>query len=276
VTFVSVGEGVRLYVQDTSSGPPVVLVAGFGLSHQVWDRQVRILGERHRVICVDQRGHGLSDKPWDGYTIEQLAQDLLVVGEQLDLQGAVLVGWSLGGQVAFRAAISDAAARFSRLVLIGSNAVRASRSDRFPFGAPPEVVEPALIRAEYHDRLQARRETVLSGFHRDPAPAVLEWLVSLSMALPSWAAAPLYHSMLTTDLIGQMSAVRIPVLQVIGDSDPVHSARGARWLSTALRDATLVELPDCGHYPMFEAPDALDDALLTFIAHSGEPRLDQV
>lgn len=264
--YVTAQDGVRLFVQDVGEGVPVVLVAGFGLSHQVWDRQVRVLGERHRVICVDQRGHGSSDKPWNGYTIEQLADDLLRACDQLDVQSAALVGWSLGGQVAFRAVAGDDRNRFSRLVLVGSNAVRASRSEDFPFGAPPESVEPVLLRDEYADRISARRQTILSGFHREPTTELLNWLCSLSMVMPSWAAAPLYGSMLNTDLMDQIADVNLPVLQVIGANDPVHSARGARWLNAALRDSTLIELPDCGHYPMFEAPDAFDTALLDFVA----------
>jgi non-heme chloroperoxidase len=265
VPFVNTRDGVRLFVQDVGDGPPVVLVAGFGLDHRVWDRQVRLLGARHRVICVDQRGHGSSDKPWNGYTIDQLAEDLLTVIEHLDVWSAVLVGWSLGGQIAFRAVSLDVDGRFARLALVGSNAVRASRSDRFPFGALPEALVASLIRAEFEDRLQARRDTISSGFHASPAAAVIDWLVSVSMAMPSWAAGALYDSMLTTDLIDEMSAVRVPVLQIVGDSDPVHSARGARWLNSELHDATLVELPECGHYPMFEAADAFDSALLGFI-----------
>lgn len=55
------------------------------------------------------------------------------------------------------------------------------------------------------------------------------------------------------------------MLQVIGTNDPVHSAKGARWLQQQLKNATLVEIPDCGHYPMLEAPDAFESALLQFV-----------
>jgi pimeloyl-ACP methyl ester carboxylesterase len=56
------------------------------------------------------------------------------------------------------------------------------------------------------------------------------------------------------------------VLQIIGALDPVHSAKGARWLQQQLPDATLMEIPDCGHYPMLEAPDAFESALLKFVS----------
>jgi non-heme chloroperoxidase len=55
------------------------------------------------------------------------------------------------------------------------------------------------------------------------------------------------------------------VLQIIGSIDPVHSAKGARWLQQQLPNSTLLEIPDCGHYPMLEAADAFDAALVKFL-----------
>ena len=51
---------------------------------------------------------------------------------------------------------------------------------------------------------------------------------------------------------------------MIGETDPVHSANGAQWLSQQVADARLVVLPSCGHYPMLEAADAFEAALLEF------------
>jgi non-heme chloroperoxidase len=265
MTYVEIGAGVRLFAQDVGAGPPVVLVAGFGLDHAVWDREVRLLAAEHRVVCIDQRGHGRSDKPLGGYGVEQLADDLAAAFDDLDISDCVLVGWSFGGQVAFRLA-AIAPDRVSRLVLVGSNGVRASRSERFPFGAVPGPMQAALVRHEATDRLGARRATLASGFRHPPDAALLDWLVGRSMAMPSWAAVACYDSMLNADLVDDIGRVKQPVLQIIGEADPVHSAKGARWLQEQLADSRLVELADCGHFPMFEASDAFDAALLEFVA----------
>lgn len=266
--FVEVEAGVRLHVQDLGSGPAVVLVSGFGLDHELWDRQVRVLtGLGYRVLCVTQRGHGASAHPLHGYTVQQLAADLLVVLEQLDARGATVVGHSFGGQVAFCASAIDPQA-ISKLVLVGSNAVRASRSESFAFGAPPEPMLEALIGDEVRDRIGARHRTVASGFAADPDPRVVDWLVRTSLKMPSWASLACYEAMLTTDLLADIPRIGQPVLSIIGAADPVHSAKGARWLVQQLSDATLVEIPDCGHYPMLEAAGRFDDALRTFIASS--------
>lgn len=87
--------GVRLHVQDLGEGPPVVLPAGFGLDYEVWDQWCAHRA-RHRVLAVDLRGPGASDKPASGYTMERLALDGHGA-ERLDLPEVTLVGYSFGG-----------------------------------------------------------------------------------------------------------------------------------------------------------------------------------
>lgn len=265
MTLVDVGDDVRIHVQDLGRGSPVVLISGFGLDHELWDRQVRVLTHHgHRVLCVSQRGHGLSDKPLHGYDVERLATDLVAVLDQTGVSDATVVGHSFGGQVAFRAG-AMAPELVARLVLVGSNAVRASRGNGFPFGAPPEPLLEVMLGDEHNDRVAARYRTIASAFGSEPDARTVDWLVRCSLRMPSWAAVACYRSLLTTDLLADIPRVTQPVLQIIGSADPVHSAKGARWLQQQLRDATLVEFPDCGHYPMLEAADAFDAALLKFV-----------
>jgi non-heme chloroperoxidase len=265
VAFVNVDGRVSIHVQDLGSGPAVVLISGFGLDHQLWDRQVRILAEGgHRVVCVTQRGHGVSDHPLYGYDIERLTADLIAALDQVGISRAAVVGHSFGGQVAFHAA-AVSPERVSKLVLVCSNAVRASRGPGFPFGAPPEPILEAMIADEHQDRVAARYRAIRSGFGGEPDPHLVDWLVRCSLQMPSWAAAACYRSLLTTDLLADMPRVTQPVLQIIGIGDPVQSAKGARWLQQQLPDARLVEIPDCGHYPMLEAAEEFDAALTKFL-----------
>jgi len=264
VAFVDV-DGVRIHVQDLGDGPAVVLISGFGLDHELWDRQVRLLTDRgFRVLCVDQRGHGFSDTPLHGYDIDRLAADLVAALDRLEIGTATVVGHSFGGQVAFRAA-ATAPELVTGLVLVGSNGVRASRSESFPFGEPPGPLLESLLADEHINRVGARYRTIESAFAHEPDPRTVDWLVRCSLRMPSWAAVACYRSLLTTDLLSDIERVVQPVLQIVGATDPVHSAKGARWLRRHLRAATLVEIPDCGHYPMLEAPDAFESALLKFI-----------
>jgi non-heme chloroperoxidase len=260
---IAVEPDVRLFVQDIGEGRPIVLIAGFGLSHEVWDREVRELSSCYRVVCIDLRGTGGSDKPLGDYSVGRLADDVQAVLSQLDLHDVTLVGWSFGGQIAFHLAASSAD-RLAQLVLVCSNGVRASRSPAFPFGAPADPLLEALVRGEREQRLASRRQTIASGFHGEPDRDALEFLLRVQLQMPSWAAVACFHSYLMTDLVDQLPAVTLPVLQIVGTEDRVTPPKGARWLQDQLADARLIELPACGHYPMFEAGACFDAALLEF------------
>jgi pimeloyl-ACP methyl ester carboxylesterase len=264
--YVEVEPAIRLFVQDVGIGRPVVLIAGFGLSHEVWDREVRELGTSHRVVCLDLRGTGRSDRPIGDYSVPRLAADVETVLSQLDLRDVTLVGWSFGGQIALQVA-ANAADRLAQLVLVCSNGVRGpTRSDAFPFGAPGESLYEALVRGERENRIRARRKMIASGFHLEPDPAVLDFLVAVQLQMPSWAAIACYESYLRTDLVAAIPAVTVPVLQILGAEDVVASHDGARWLQSQLANGRLVILDGCGHYPMFEAGAAFETELTGFVA----------
>jgi pimeloyl-ACP methyl ester carboxylesterase len=261
---VEVEPGVSLHVEDIGSGRPVVLVAGFGLNSESWQGQVYPLTQAgYRFISLDVRGTGQSSKPLDGYGMDRLAADIVAVLDHLDLRGVTLVGWSFGAQMAMRVA-RMAPQRLAQVVFVGSNAVRASRSDEFPFGGDADDLAARLVRAERIRRIETRRRTISSAFGKEPDPDVVAWLLRMQMLMPSWAAIPCYDTYLRTDQVGSLPALTMPVLQIMGTHDPVSPIEGAAWLQERLPHGRLVEL-DCGHYPMLEVPPEFENALLSFL-----------
>jgi pimeloyl-ACP methyl ester carboxylesterase len=267
MTFVEVESGIRCFAQDLgpSAAHPVVFIAGFGLSHPVWDGEVReLLAAGHRVVCIDLRGTGRSDKPAGGYEVERLSADVERVCEALAIADATFVGWSFGGHISFHLAATNPAL-VAKLVLLASTAVRASRSDAFPFRDPPEAVLAALQAAERRDRLRARRRTIAPGFASQPPDSdTLQFLIGVSLQMPSWAAIACYESYLLSDFVDEIERVTQPVLQVVGDSDPVTPLEAVEWLQARLANARTTVLQGCGHYPMFEAGPELREALVKF------------
>ena len=92
--------GLTLRVREwAAAGPPIVLVHGLASNSRIWDAVAPRLAERHHVVALDQRGHGLSDRATDGYTFEQVVADLDGVIKTLNLDRPTLVGHSWGGNV---------------------------------------------------------------------------------------------------------------------------------------------------------------------------------
>jgi len=262
-SLVEVEPGVRLNVQDIGSGPPVVLVHGWSLSHEVFDRQIRVLAEAgRRVVAVDVRGHGASDAPLGDYDIERLAADVVAVMAHFDLRDVALVGWSLGGMTALRVA-ADAPERLAKVVMVASNGVASARHEDFPFGAPAEKAAKLMLAGELGDRVTFRTSAIGQPFGDPPSDDVLRWLLRISLQTPSWAGAGCMRTLVLTDQVDVLERVQVPVDQIIGIRDPAMSRRGAAWVQERL-GGTLVEL-DCGHYPMLERADEFDAALLAAV-----------
>ena len=92
-------DGARLAYDDLGAGRPVVLIHGVTMSRRFFDRNAAPLAERFRVINVDLRGHGESPAHEGGHTVAQYARDVKHLLGVLELDGAVLVGWSMGSLV---------------------------------------------------------------------------------------------------------------------------------------------------------------------------------
>jgi pimeloyl-ACP methyl ester carboxylesterase len=258
---IEVEPGVEIYAQDVGTGRPLVLLHGWAFDHRVWDRQVTAFADLgYRVICIDLRGHGRSSHPYGGYSIERLGQDVVGVLDRLELQDAALVGWSLGGLVAFRVAVTSPE-RLRGLVLVGSNGVATTRKPGFPFGAPAESHEAHVVHLEKTDRLASRRALIVGAFAEPPPADLTAHVLTLTLATPSWAGAATLRTLMQTDQVEDIGRLTLPATQILGAKDPVVSQRAGEWLQAHVPQLCRIELADCGHYPMMEAPDAFEDAL---------------
>ena len=100
-----VREGVRLCYQEAGAGDPaLVFIHGWCCDHSYFSPQFEHFAARHRVVALDQRGFGQSDKPEQDYTIEAFASDVAWLCQELALGPAVLVGHSMGGAIALATA----------------------------------------------------------------------------------------------------------------------------------------------------------------------------
>lgn len=256
-----------LAVHELGTGPIVVMLAGFGLDHRLWDGQVEHLARTHRVVCVDLLGTGRSSKPSTGYATDEQAELVLATLAELGIDRFALVGHSYGGIVGFSLAAASPGS-VEKLILVGSNGVRASRSGEFPFGANADKLLSYLISSERTDRVAGRRRTLAAGFAVEPDSAVLDFLTSVSLDMPSWSAIETYEQMYATDQIHKISSVTMPVSLIVGENDRVHSPAGARWLCERLVSASVNLIPGVGHYPMFESPVRLNEILSSELAVS--------
>jgi pimeloyl-ACP methyl ester carboxylesterase len=257
-------EGVRVRYLDTGGdGPAAVLLHGFASSFDTWRPVVAALESSHRVLALDLKGFGWTERPEGDYSPE--AQARLVLG-LLDFRGverAAFVGHSWGSSVALAAALA-APKRVSRLAFYGAWAYEEQLPAFFTWARAPGVGE-TLFSLYYTDRADER---IGFAFHdeRFVTPEMVEDVKS-SLERPGTVAAAL------AAVRGQRYAAMQPLYKTIeqqalllwGREDRITRLDAGERLARDLPNARLVVYPRCGHFPMIEARDASNRDLVAFL-----------
>lgn len=240
-------EGARIWYAsfgDTAgSGPPVILLAPGDASSDIWGNQVpALVADHRRVIVIDSRGAGRSS--WDGRIgYELMARDVIAVMDAAGIGEADVVGWSDGAIVGLIVAMKDPD-RVRRVFAFGANMDVGGLNPLGVF-APVLPYAHALMQDEY-----ARDTGSSAGFE-----ALAAATRRMQMSGPHYTAADL-------------AAIRGPAIAIAiadGDRDQIISQRHTEYLARTIPGATLVWLPQAGHFAPLQAPDAFNAAVLTFL-----------
>ena len=135
-------EPIEVHYEDHGNGDPIVLIHGYPLDGNSWERQEReLLVNGYRVITYDRRGFGRSSQPTVGYDYDTFAGDLKAVIEHLDLNDVVLVGFSMGSGEVVRYLATYGSGRVRRAALLGTIPPFVLKTDDNPEGVEGKVFE---------------------------------------------------------------------------------------------------------------------------------------
>ncbi|MCR2819789.1 alpha/beta hydrolase [Microbacterium sp. zg.Y1090] len=263
---------VDLYYTDQGSGRPVVLIHGFPLNGESWGKQqAALLDAGYRVIAYDRRGFGASSKTATGFDYDTFAADLHALMEELELEDATLVGFSMGtGEVA-RYLSRYGSGRVAQAAFLGSLEPYLAIT-----GDNPDGAAPAEFFQQTADAVRADRFAFLTGFFHDfynlddlLGDRISQEAVDASIAVANLAgnaaitAAPLTWP---TDFREDIPQISVPALIVHGTADnilPIDAT--ARRFRELLPSATYIEIDGAPHGLLWTHADEVNDALLAFV-----------
>jgi len=247
--------GVAIHYAVRGRGPALLLLPGLGLDLTVFDELADRLDGRFTCLGVDHRGAGGSDAPPGPYAIADLAADAAAVLRAARIDGAVVLGHSLGGFVAQELALAEPGL-VRGLALVGTAATGArDRLDQSPAAAA------ALDRRAGPAAEIARGNLLvtLGAAFLAAHPGALDRLLAgrLAHAPRGRGLAGQRAAGAAFDAAARLGRIAAPTAVVHGDADRVIGpACGAR-LAAAIPGATLHLLPGVGHMPFWEAPAEL-------------------
>jgi non-heme chloroperoxidase len=267
------GASIEIHYEDHGSGDPVVLIHGYPLNGNSWERQEReLLATGHRVISYDRRGFGRSSQPTVGYDYDTFAADLNALLEYLDLSDVVLVGFSMGSGEVTRYLGSYGSARVRKAALLGAIPPYLRKTDDNPEGVDGEVfeqIEAAIVK----DRYAWFKDFFDNFYNTDKLPKRISeqaWQASFNVAagaspFASYACVDTW----LTDFRGDLPKIDVPVLVVHGTDDRIlpFEATAAR-LPDLIDDVELVAVEGGPHNIAWTHPDEVNQALREFIGAS--------
>lgn len=214
-----------IHYQDLGQGQPVVLIHGWPLSHRMWESQVTALTEGgYRCIAYDRRGFGESGRPASGYDYDTFASDLNDLMTQLNLEGATLAGFSMGGGEVARYIGRYGSQRVSKVMLLGAITPFLLKTPDNPEGVDKKVFD-GMVAGVKKDRIGFLEQFFPNFFNDGASTGGPEDLIPFIKWI-AWAASPLATrecivAFGTTDFRDDLKKIDVPALIVHGDSDRI-------------------------------------------------------
>jgi non-heme chloroperoxidase len=263
---------INLHYTDRGAGQPVVLIHGYPLSGASWEKQEeRLLDAGYRVITYDRRGFGASSKPSRGYDYDTFADDLDKVLTTLDLNDAVLVGFSMGtGEVA-RNLARHGSGRVAKAVFLASLEPYLIKTADNPTGLDQSVFDGILATAkadryawftQFYENFYNLDENLGSRISEEAVRN--SWNVAAGAgARASWAVVPTWG----TDFRADLDKIDVPALIAHGTHDrilPIDAT--GREFTKRLPNARYVEIEGAPHGMLWTHADEISDLLVEFLA----------
>jgi 3-oxoadipate enol-lactonase len=232
----------------------LVLSGSVGTTLELWDGNVSALSSQYRLLRYDHRGHGRSPVPPGPYTVEDLAEDVLELLDELGLERVSFCGLSLGGAVGMALAVR-APERLERLILCCTSArfgepetwVERARTVR---AAGLEAITDAVLERWFTPAFRAARPEVVARFREQFVATPREGYAACCDALARWDARE------------NLGSIAVPTLAIAAADDPATPPEQLALIASGIPDAELVVLADAAHLVNVEQPEAFASATL--------------
>ncbi|HEY7610215.1 MAG TPA: alpha/beta fold hydrolase [Alphaproteobacteria bacterium] len=251
--------GLSIFYEVAGEGPPLVLLHANPFDHTMWLYQIARFSRRFRVVAIDLRGYGRSDKPEQPFAFSDMANDILGVVRDRGFDRIALAGVSIGATLALQIAL-DHPNLVRALILVGG-----------------ESGNPAIFTALARDyaarpiseqRIEHIRMIVGDDFARSPLGRyLLDAFLESTPRLSGKSISEIFRARAAVNLADRLAAVSAPTLVINGATDV--SLESGRYTASRIPGALHRIVPDAGHICCLENPWAFDRLVLDFLAARG-------
>jgi 3-oxoadipate enol-lactonase len=241
-------------------GSPVIFIHGFPFSGEMWEEQVQLLADTHRIITYDIRGHGKSSSGDGDFLIDFFVDDLFGLMDQLEIRAANIIGLSMGGYIALRG-IEREPDRYLSLVLCDTkseadpNEGKLKRADavRTIRSKGVEAFCETFLKAIFAEESFVRRPEAVRKIEKTILSTPADTLCRTQIALAA-----------RTDTTEILHTISIPTLILVGSQDQLTPPAAAQAMANRIRDSRIKILEGAAHMSNLESPEEFNAQLREF------------
>ena len=263
---VTGGGGIQLHLVETgnANGRPFLFIHGFSQCGLAWSRQTGSdLANDYRLITMDMRGHGLSDKPREGYADSKMwADDVHAAIQALRLEHPVLCGWSYGSLVILDYIRHYGEDSISGLNLVG--AITKMGSDEALSVLTPEFLSlvPGFFTTDAEESVRSLESLIRLCFKQQPSAEHLYLMKGFNVSVPPYVRQGLFSRSFDNDDL--LPKIRKPVLITHGAEDAVVKPAAVDQHKAGLPHAQIQMMANTGHAPFWEDAPSFNQNLRAF------------
>jgi 3-oxoadipate enol-lactonase len=265
---------VNIYYEDQGKGEVVVLIPGIGCNSTYWFRQIPAFSKKYRVIAIDNRGAGRSDKPDIPYTMEMLAADIAGLLDVINVDTAHVFGHSLGGMIAQHFALGYP--KRVRTLILGATScggphlVIGTLFEAFQASMAPDHLRNLTPREIYQEFLSF--EFTQEFIDNNPVLIERHLTERTRYPIPQYALARQGQAAYGHNTYDRLPEIKVPTLVITGDADGLFSVENSRLLASRIPNAELVMLKNVAHSFQIEAAEKANKIVLSFLRKHSRSR----
>jgi len=255
-------DDIKLYYEVEGSQPPqLILLHGLGSDGTAWSFVRPTLAKHYQIIIPDLRGHGRTDAYDRSYTMKELADDVIWLMDQVEVEYANILGSSMGGMVAQYLGINYQD-RVNKLILANSESFISPRL-RMIIRNWIYLAENLGYRRYLENTIPWVYTEPFYNSHEEEINARINELASRSV--PSFVQAA--RAVLNHNVTGFLSKISAPTLILAGEFDTIATKEYSELLHQEILNSQLVIIPDTGHMAIIEKPDTFCEIVLDFLVN---------
>jgi pimeloyl-ACP methyl ester carboxylesterase len=270
------GAGTRLHAVDAGNplGLPILFIHGFSQCWRAWMRQLDSdLATDHRLVAMDMRGHGSSEKPHDAYADSKVwADDVNAVIQALGLQQPILSGWSYGSLVFLDYIRHYGEGAVGGLHFVGGISKLGSEEALEVLTPEFLALVPGLLSTDTSESTRALEALARLCFARPLPPAELAAMLEDSVAVPPYVRQSLFARSVDNDDL--LPKIRKPVLITHGADEAIVKGSIVDQHSARIPQAEVDLMPGTGHAPFWEDAPGFNRRLRAFAASAATARAE--